>query len=504
MKHCFFFVLLLGCLNVSFGQPTLQLSEKHLKKILDEDNPVKKRRAYLKFYHKDSLRYARQTELYWQSQFDSATTSLEKKRDRVKQRMAGVGNKAQEPVEQLAASLEIRDAMYRFPTELELRYSEVHLKAIYASVQYYLGEMSKDSAGALSQSLRIDPSFKTALDKINMPEFNAANSVNRVKGFGQNLKGDLSDKVGENSYIKEAKEIKGDAGKYVGEFKQYEQYAHMTPDSLMQAGVKRLETEAQERLMSGAGFEGYQKQMGQYNQLQSQYKGYLSVMQDSTARKEMAKKKAEELAMDYMASNPGIMKPVQAKMNLLMKKYSYVTNSNDLSTAVKRTSLKGRSFRERLVVAANFQMLNIDPVTIDLSPQIGYRFNSLLSIGIGGTYRQTFKDTIPSLSPEVFGYKCFVSYDVVKSFFAYGEYAQNSPGVKVEEGISKRIWNPAALLGVGRKFAVHKKIDMTVVALYNFLHKTGDTLYPRPFMVRIGFQLSDVALFKKKPDVKLF
>jgi hypothetical protein len=74
----------------------------------------------------------------------------------------------------------------------------------------------------------------------------------------------------------------------------------------------------------------------------------------------------------------------------------------------------------------------------------------------------------------------------------------------MQEGISKRLWSPAAFLGVGRKFAVHKKVDMTVVAMYNFLHKTGDPIYPRPFVVRFGFQLSEIAFLKKKPDIKIF
>lgn len=504
MKLYFSLLLVLASLTMSEGQPTLQLSEKHLQKVVEQDNPVKKRKAYLKYYHKDSVRYVKEVDRYWQAKFDSATTFIPDKREKVRQGIDRLLNEELESMKRLMASTEINAEMYRLPAALEGRYSQKQLQSIYSSARYYLVEMAKDSAGSLSEIIKIDRSFMALLDPNKQPGVNLTNPVNNAGRFGKKLKGELNEKLGKNNYIKEAKEIKGDVGLHLVEFRQYEQYANMTPDSLLKVGESRLEKEVQNQMMAAAGFEGYQKQLNQYNQLQSQYKGYLNDLQDSTARKEMAKKKAEELAMQYINDNPSIMKSVQKKMDLLMKKYSYVSNSNDLSTAVKRTSLRGRTFRERLVVAANFQVLSIDPVTVDLSPQIGYRFNSLLSAGIGGTYRQTFKDTIPSLSPEVFGYKGFVSYDVVKSFFAYGEYAQNSPGVKVEEGISKRIWNPAALLGVGRKFSVSKKIDMTVVALYNFIHKPGDTLYPRPFMVRVGFQLSDIALFKKKPDTKLF
>ena len=109
-----------------------------------------------------------------------------------------------------------------------------------------------------------------------------------------------------------------------------------------------------------------------------------------------------------------------------MKKYSMVPNSNDLSTAIKRTSLKGRTFKERLVLATNFQILNYRPVMIDFSPSVGYKFNSRFAVGVGGMYRQTFKASLSRLSPQVIGYKVFSNYDVVNNFFAYVEFARNS------------------------------------------------------------------------------
>jgi len=165
------------------------------------------------------------------------------------------------------------------------------------------------------------------------------------------------------------------------------------------------------------------------------------------------------------------------------------------------------------VVATNFQILNLEPVSLDFAPQLGYRFTSRFTIGFGGTYRQTFND-VPTLAPDVIGGKLFSSYDVIKSlfssydviksFFGYAEYAQNSPGMSTQEGKSKRIWKDALLLGAGRRFAIHRKLDMTMTALYNVFHKSPDPIYPRAFMIRVGFQLSDVALVKAKPPVKYF
>jgi hypothetical protein len=230
------------------------------------------------------------------------------------------------------------------------------------------------------------------------------------------------------------------------------------------------------------------------------YKEQMEQYTDSTYIKEQAKKKAEAMAMEYLNSNPEILKGVQAKMNLLMRKYSIVPNSNDLSTAVKRSSLKGYSFRERLVIAANFQVLTINPFSFDFAPQVGYRFNQKFVLGIGGTYRQAFKDTIATLARQVFGYKAIVSYDILNRCFAYMEYDRNSPGMKREENKSSRIWKDALLIGVGRKFTVHPKLEMTLIMAYNFLYQHNDPIFPQRWVIRLGFQASQFAMLKRRPQ----
>src|SRR5579859_8167495 len=156
---------------------------------------------------------------------------------------------------------------------------------------------------------------------------------------------------------------------------------------------------------------------------------------DSTSIKD----KLNALSVKSLMNDTRLMGDVQTRLSKLMRRYSYVPNSNDLSTAVKRTSLKGRTFKERLVVAGNFQLLNTTPVTLDFSPIAGYKFNSKWSAGIGMNYRQTFSNnptTSVKLSPSVFGVKVFASYDVAKGFFAYTEFDRskiihttNEPGV---------------------------------------------------------------------------
>jgi hypothetical protein len=223
------------------------------------------------------------------------------------------------------------------------------------------------------------------------------------------------------------------------------------------------------------------------------------VLTDSAQLKAEARRKAEALATDYLAEHPEIMEGVQNKMNRLMKRFSVVPNSTDLSSARKRTSLEGKSLKERLYLAANFQVIAIKPFSVDFSPAVGYRLSTRWVAGLGAMYRKTFDGSMLGISPEAAGIRLFASYDVLANFFLYTEVAGNSVGVSNPEKPAARIWEESFLTGLGRQFLIHPKVEMTVTTAYDLLHEPGNAIYPRPWSVRVGFQLSELALLKRKP-----
>ncbi len=500
-------IVFLVAIATAIAQPrVVGLTEKDRIKINEQSSIEKRSKLYTKLLHKDSVRFMKESNRYWQGKLDSIHGEMSGRTKKLKEKREKLAQKIQDPLRKLPARLQISEEDYRFPPELERKYTRKELDAIYATMRYYLVETAKDTLHLLKGKFAVPSSIASWGSELkNKAGANVPSVNNPVSGLKGKATSELRGKLGQNEALGDVKELTGDAKGYMADYKKYSQYGDLSVDSAKQLALQYAEKEAQNKLIALGGLKDQQSQLSQFNELkklQDQYKPQMDQLQDSAARREMAKKKAEELATKYLEDNPSALKAAQRKMEMLMKKYSFVPNSNDLSTAVKRTSLKGKSFRERLVIATNFQLLSIDPVAIDFSPQVGYKFNTRLAAGVGMMYRQTFSDTIPVISPTVFGYKGFVSYDVIKSFFAYGEFAQNSPGIEVREGISKRIWKPAAILGIGRKFAVHKKIDMTVTALYNFLYRYPDPVYPRAFFVRVGFQLSNIALVKKKPELK--
>ncbi|MEM7551351.1 MAG: hypothetical protein AAF363_16845 [Bacteroidota bacterium] len=199
----------------------------------------------------------------------------------------------------------------------------------------------------------------------------------------------------------------------------------------------------------------------------------------------------EDLGIDM--SKLGKLEQAQQKLHQLKKKYSSIPNTNDMSTAVKRSSMQEEPFKKRLVFGGNFQLTSTDPITIDLSPTLGYKINKKWIAGIGGTYRQTFgNEDASNFEEDLWSLKAFSSYDLIKSFFGYVEYERAFVRrAQVNgEGASDLRWEGTDVfaLGIGRRFKFSKKLSMTAILTYNFLFQSGDGIYTSPINARIGFE----------------
>lgn len=490
----------------------LKLSEDHVQKIEKFKSPAKKLKKYLKYYHKDSIRFIKNWDKRLRNKSDSilvsTRTSIQRKREKLNNKLTGIQKKVNSLDEHVLVQSFNPEP---FKNEVEKFYPG-HFEKRRDLMRWYLssGYYKPDSTGINMVGF---PELKQM--GMNMPQnIPAVKGINglpnvddKLKAMEGNGKGQALSQFNGIENVKEAKQLKSEVGHYSKELSQYKdqygKYAHS--DSLgslvkhQGSGIVEKEMESRMRGMSGMKeFQRYQKELSQLKGMQAQYADQINQLKDSAYLKKQVREKAEQMASNYLQEHPEITNAVQKKMDGLMKKYSVVPNSNDLSTAIKRTSLKGRTFKERLVVASNFQMISLQPVAIDFSPLLGYRINSLFAVGIGGLYRQTFKDSIPRLSPQVVGYKIFTSYNVARSFFVYAEFGRNSPGVKVEEYHTTRIWKNAMIAGVGRRFLIHKKVEMTMLVAYNFFHQPYDPIYPQPLIVRVGFQLSELAMLNKR------
>lgn len=83
-------------------------------------------------------------------------------------------------------------------------------------------------------------------------------------------------------------------------------------------------------------------------------------------------------------------------------------------------------------------------------------------------FRYIYSDIIKNkfyISPKNTSYKGFVNYDVIKGFFAYGEWEKS--GIKKSKNDkSSKTWKDNYFIGIEKKFLVHPKLYLTVAALY--------------------------------------
>jgi|GEM_PF-1291131 len=210
------------------------------------------------------------------------------------------------------------------------------------------------------------------------------------------------------------------------------------------------------------------------------------------------KEALKDKAIDHFENHADKLNGPQEKLTKLVSKYKSFTNSEDLSSAVKRTSLQGKTFWERLVVGGNFNVVSTKPFSIDLSPLIGYRFNTKLYAGIGMNYRYTFGDSIKYpvyISPHNSSVRIFGNYDLIKNFFSYAEFERS--GLRKSGEKPTTTWSNTYFIGVGKKLLIHPKVFMVVTALYRINQETSHS-YPGRFQMRVGFQSSDLAFRKKK------
>jgi hypothetical protein len=221
---------------------------------------------------------------------------------------------------------------------------------------------------------------------------------------------------------------------------------------------------------------------------------------DTEKLKDQGKEKAITEAIDYFAEHADKLNMSHAKVSKLLNKYRDIANSDDLGKAIKKTSLQGKTFWERLVIGGNFSIVSTDPVCLDLSPQLGFKFTTRFVIGIGMNYRHTFSDTIKSkwyVLPKNTSFSMFSSYEVVKGFVGYAEGEHSDIAGHINDR-SLRRWKSNYFIGIGKKISLTSKVYMNTLLLYNLNKQDQNPVHPRRFEIRFGFQLSELVTRKER------
>lgn len=303
-------------------------------------------------------------------------------------------------------------------------------------------------------------------------------------------------------------------GRYGTGSKEVNTYLHLLKDSVSVLDTVRslasdkaktyaeaMVREHARELSPGQDLEDLKNPLSDAQRSLAAYKNQVHNLQNTDSLKRVMAKRASDLATDMLENNAQGLKTIQEKMSILKKKYGSVLNSNDLTTAVKARSLEGTPLGRRWIVGGNFSVPSTSPFMLDVSPQFGYRIDKIIQVGVSGIYRATFTDSIKALNAPpgaVFGYSLWAQHRLVYNFFGYAEWERASREFKsLTSDHVHRAWIDNLLVGIGRKFTVHRKVNGSVLFLYNPLHENGKSTYPSAFVIKTGFQLSELAFLGK-------
>ena len=336
------------------------------------------------------------------------------------------------------------------------------------------------------------PLDSTLLDKAKQESMNRAKTE-----LEQELGASIPDITIDSTTVDQIKgKAKGHA-KSLAEEELGEEIPDITIDSTTTEQVKKkVQDRVEQELKNTDEFKALGEMnegagLGDLEEYKSKLEKTQQEMEQAAAQKKLKEKMASH-AKEYISKNSDKIQQVQSKMGELKKKYSYMPNSNDLSSAVKRTSLQEESFWDRLVLGGNFNISKTSPLNIDMSPVVGYRINKLFEAGVTGCYRGQFsrdKYKINAvMDKETYGYSAFVNHMFFRNFFANVE-AERMRITTVSEEEVKREWNQTLLIGVGRKINVSKWLEMQALILFNVLHDNKDGLYNSPVVFKTGFRL---------------
>ena len=137
-------------------------------------------------------------------------------------------------------------------------------------------------------------------------------------------------------------------------------------------------------------------------------------------------------------------------------------------TGVDKRNSRNASFKERLTFGGNGALQLGNNTLIGLAPQIGYRLNQDLIVGVGSTYYfQSLKQAFGNIDNEIYGGNVFARHRLVTRIFAHAEWehVNQQSGAFIEP--PTRRWDQLLWLGVGYYRGLSDRLGAGFTILYD-------------------------------------
>ena len=192
------------------------------------------------------------------------------------------------------------------------------------------------------------------------------------------------------------------------------------------------------------------------------------------------------------------MQAAQAQLSSLQQQASKYTSAGssgdmDLPPGFQPNTQKTKTFLKRLEYGANVQFARAAydfPATANLGLTLGYKINDKSTIGVGLAYTAgmgTGWDHI-QFSNQALGLRSYMDWKIKKSYYIIGGYEENymTQFLSIADLRSVSAWQPAALIGLERKYKISPKMQGNVQLLYDALY-AREVPRGQAIRVRVGY-----------------
>jgi hypothetical protein len=158
---------------------------------------------------------------------------------------------------------------------------------------------------------------------------------------------------------------------------------------------------------------------------------------------------------------------------------------------------KTRSFLKRIEIGTNLQTTRASyffPSTTDMGLSIGYRLNSRGTVGIGGSYKLGWGQSINhmKLSSQGASLRSFLDFQLKKSFYLSGGYELNyqQAFTSLSQLSAVSDWTRSGLVGISKIVSLKGRLlkKTKVQLLWDFL-SYSQLPKTNPFKFRVGYDL---------------
>ncbi|MFY0651637.1 MAG: hypothetical protein JXQ96_06365 [Cyclobacteriaceae bacterium] len=270
------------------------------------------------------------------------------------------------------------------------------------------------------------------------------------------------------------------------------EYSELNPDSLL---IARMSRYLEDMAYSLAGVSELQRQQQRILAEQQRLEDYKADFNRYRDKKNL-KSNLTKLSRSELLSKNETLNNAHKTLSSYKRKYLTLPSSKHLEGGIKRNSLEGKSFWERIKVGGNLRISQRDFVEIDFSPSIAYLANKKWAIGTEFVFRGEFgngRKWYSAFDSDTYGGRVFTDYVVYKSFFAHAEL-ENLYTIRKPTGTETTTTEsvPGAMAGMGKTFGLGKNINGKVLIQYNFIHDEHKQLYASPWVIRFGFDVKKI------------